>query len=335
MSGCGPGLWRSRASCCREICLPSGGAAAPDCRSVDLSDLLQDLLDEQWSLDEIVAALDDGQWDLPTPSPRWSVTDQIGHLCYFDGAAVLAIRDPDAFAVQARRLMEASLVSETSGDDFTLGDFRALSPSGRLDRWRSNRQALADAVGTLGERDRVRWYGPSMGAKSFVTARLMEAWAHGQDVCDTVAASRRKPTDRLRHVAQLGCITRAWTYVNRGLPAPDGDVRVELTCPVGCRLDVGRPGRIWRQPGERPGVGLLPGGHAAPQCRRHRLLNGRRGACSRVAVHGAGLRGAAHRRARRIRHPAKGAGREPGGGDPGPPRRGQRSPWPTRPTAMR
>ena len=199
---------------------------------MDLSDLLQDLLDEQRSLDEIVAALDDGQWDLPTPSPRWSVTDQIGHLCYFDGAAMLAIRNPDAFSVQARRLMEASLVSETSGDDFTLGDFRGLSPSGRLDGWRSNRQALADAVGTLGERDRVRWYGPSMGAKSFVTARLMEAWAHGQDVCDTVDA-RREPTDRLRHVAQLGYITRAWTYINRGLAAPGGDVRVELTAPSG------------------------------------------------------------------------------------------------------
>ena len=207
---------------------------------MELSDLLQDLLEEQQSLDEIVASLNDRDWDLPTPSPRWSVIDQIGHLCYFDGAAMLAIRDPDAFSVQARRLMEASLVSETSGDDFTLGDFRALSPSGRLDRWRRNRQALAEAVGTLGERDRVRWYGPSMGAKSFVTARLMEAWAHGQDVFDTVGG-RSEPTDRLRHVAQLGCITRSWTYVNRGLAAPGGDVRVELTSPSGAVWTWGDP----------------------------------------------------------------------------------------------
>ena len=197
-----------------------------------LADLLQDLLDEQRSLDDIVAPLGDGEWDLPTPSPRWSVTDQVGHLCYFDGAAVLAVRDPEAFSSEARRLTEASLVSETSGDDFTLGDFRELSAADRLDRWRGNRQELVKAVGTLGERDRVRWYGPSMGAKSFVTARLMEAWAHGQDVCDTVGATR-EPTHRLRHVAQLGCITRGWTYVNRGLRAPDGDVRVELAAPSG------------------------------------------------------------------------------------------------------
>ena len=195
-----------------------------------LADLLQDLLDEQASLDGVVAPLDEGDWDLPTPSPRWSVTDQIGHLCYFDRSAALAIRDPDAFSTEAGRLMKASLASETSGDDFTLGDFRSLGVPGRLERWRQGRSDLAEAVGTLGERDRVSWYGPSMGAKSFVTARLMEAWAHGQDVCDAVGA-HREPTHRLRHVAQLGYITRAWSYINRGQPAPTGDVRVELTAP--------------------------------------------------------------------------------------------------------
>lgn len=197
-----------------------------------MADLLDDLLDEQDSLDEIVAALHDGDWDLPTASPRWSVTDQIGHLCYFDKAAAMAIRDPQAFSTQARRLLEASLESATSGDDFTLGEFRTLAAAERLERWRQGRSELAAAAGSLGERDRVSWYGPSMGAKSFLTARLMEAWAHGTDVCDAVGAPRR-PTHRLRHVAQLGYITRGWSYTNRGLEPPAADVRLELTAPDG------------------------------------------------------------------------------------------------------
>ena len=201
---------------------------------MNLADLLQDLLDEQASLDEVVASLDEGDWDRPTPSPRWSVTDQIGHLCYFDRAAALAIRDPEAFSAHTRRLIEASQVSRTSGDDYTLGDFRALDPARRLESWRQARAELAEAAAALGERDRIPWYGPSMGAKSFVTARLMETWAHGTDVCDAVGA-RREPTHRLRHVAQLGYITRAWTYINRGLPPPEGDVRVELAAPSGDR----------------------------------------------------------------------------------------------------
>ena len=199
---------------------------------MDLASLLQDLLDEQASLDEVVASLDEGDWDRPTPSPRWSVTDQIGHLSYFDRSAALAIRDPEAFSAEARRIAEASLASETAGDDFTLGEFRTLPAADRLERWRQGRSDLAAAAGTLAGRARVGWYGPSMGAKSFVTARLMEAWAHGTDVCDAVGAYR-EPTHRLRHVAQLGYITRGWSYVNRGLTPPAGDVRVQLTAPAG------------------------------------------------------------------------------------------------------
>ncbi len=71
-----------------------------------------------------------------------------------------------------------------------------------------------------------------MGSKSFLTARLMEAWAHGQDIVDAVGATR-EPTDRLRHIAQLGFITRGWTYMNRGLDVPSTPVRVELTSPSG------------------------------------------------------------------------------------------------------
>ena len=39
--------------------------------------------------------------------------------------------------------------------------------------------------------------GPSMSMRSFLTARLMEAWAHGQDVVDAVGAPP-SATDRLR-----------------------------------------------------------------------------------------------------------------------------------------
>ena len=199
---------------------------------MNLAGILSDLLEEQQSLDDVVAPLSEDQWNLPTPSPRWTVTDQIGHLCYFDGAAALAIDDPPAFSASAAALLEAGRSGGESGDDFTLARFRPLPAPERLAAWRRNRAQLAAAAASLGDRDRVRWYGPSMSAKSFATARLMEAWAHGQDVCDAVGVERQ-PTDRLRHVAQLGYITRAWSYANRGLEPPGGDVAVELAAPSG------------------------------------------------------------------------------------------------------
>jgi len=193
---------------------------------MDVTEVLADLRAEQQALDDIVADLDADRWQLPTPSPGWSVADQIGHLTYFDRNAALAITDPAAF----QDAMHALLAS--GGDDMTLGPYRAMSPDELLAAWRSGRAELAAAAATLANDTRIAWYGPSMGSKSFLTARLMEAWAHGQDVVDAVGATR-EPTDRLRHIAQLGFITRGWTYVNRGLEVPPTPVRVELTSPTG------------------------------------------------------------------------------------------------------
>ena len=198
---------------------------------MDVHRVLDDLVAEQHELDAIVGPLTPAQWGLATPSPRWSVADQIGHLTYFDTTAALAIRDPEAFVAHRAELI-ASFADELAVDAATLGDFRTATPAEQLDRWRRARTELETAARTLTDAARVEWYGPSMSGRSFLTARLMEVWAHGQDVCDAVGVER-VPTDRLRHVAQLGVITRGWSYAVRGETAPDEAVRVELSAPSG------------------------------------------------------------------------------------------------------
>ncbi len=197
-----------------------------------VSDITADLRDEQTALDAIVGDLLDDQWALATPSPGWTVADQIAHLTYFDDTAATAIEDPDRFHETNATLMEGLATGEIDMDEATLAWSRDRSPAELLARWRDNRDRLLAAAAGLDESTRVAWYGPSMGAKSFLTARLMEAWAHGQDIVDTVGAVRT-PTDRLRHIAQLGVITRKWSFINRGLEAPDGSVLVELDAPSG------------------------------------------------------------------------------------------------------
>lgn len=205
--------------------------------TIDVPTLAAELAAEQDALDAVVAPLEAGQWRLLTPSPGWTIADQIGHLTYFDGAAALAIEDPPAFAAARDSLIGASLAGGSAAEDLTLGASRAMAPAAIIGAWRDNRRNLARAAATLDGSARVEWYGPSMSARSFLTARLMEVWAHGQDVVDALEeaglATRRLPTDRLRHIAQLGVITRGWSYVNRGMAVPDGDVRVELQAPSG------------------------------------------------------------------------------------------------------
>jgi uncharacterized protein (TIGR03084 family) len=71
-----------------------------------------------------------------------------------------------------------------------------------------------------------------MSTLSFATARLMETWSHGSDLAEMHQAPW-PPTNRLRHITHLGVSTRGWSYANRGLDVPRGDVRVELTAPSG------------------------------------------------------------------------------------------------------
>lgn len=204
-------------------------------RSGTLGGLIADLAAEHDALDAVVAPLDDDGWRVPTPSPGWATHHQIAHLAYFDATATTAIVDAERFAAETAALME-QIMGGADMDSLTLAWADPLSPSDLLAEWRRNRTTLLEAAEGLADDARIPWYGPSMGAKSFLTARLMETWAHGQDVVDTVGPRvgvERPASDRLRHIAQLGVITRGWSYINRGLEPPADAVAVHLTAPSG------------------------------------------------------------------------------------------------------
>ena len=71
-----------------------------------------------------------------------------------------------------------------------------------------------------------------MSVASIASARLMETWAHGEDVADALGV-RRAPTARLRHIARIAVHARDYAFGAHGLPAPEEPFRVELTAPDG------------------------------------------------------------------------------------------------------
>jgi len=189
--------------------------------------LLDDLAAEQADLDKIVGSLDEAAWHTPTPAEGWDLADTISHLEFFDAAAARAATDPEAFEAEV-----AASLADPGFMERSVALARSTTPNELLAAWRAGREALLDRFRALDGSDRLPWYGPPMSAMSFATARLMECWAHGQDIVDGLGVTRR-PTARLRHVAHLGVRTRGFSYVARGEQAPDGEVRVELEAPDG------------------------------------------------------------------------------------------------------
>jgi uncharacterized protein (TIGR03084 family) len=196
--------------------------------AVSMRDLVAGLSAETGVLTAMLAPLPADAWDLPTPAPGWTIRDQVTHLAYFDEAATLAVTSPDRFLAEA-----GSLAGHGAGaGDEIARRYRELPPGEALDWFRRARAGLARVFADLDPRARLPWYGPSMSAASSVTARLMETWAHGQDVADTLGA-HREPTGRLRHVAHLGVATFGFAFAAHGRPVPEQPVRVALTAPDG------------------------------------------------------------------------------------------------------
>ena len=190
--------------------------------------ICRDLAAEHDALDRVVAELAPAQWARSTPAEGWTIGDQISHLWYFDRAARLAALDPEAFSASVADL----LATAAAGLDPSVECGRALDPVDLLTAWRADRVALLDTLSSLDPAARIPWYGPAMGARSFATARLMETWAHGQDIRDALGHTPEQ-SPRLRHVAHIGVRARPFSYAVRGLSVPEGDVGVELAGPDG------------------------------------------------------------------------------------------------------
>jgi uncharacterized protein (TIGR03084 family) len=189
----------------------------------DLTALLADLADETASLRTLIDPLPDDEWARPTSAPGWSIADTVGHLAYFDDDAVRAATDPDAFRATRPAAVDPNAIDPDAiaarYRDRSAGDVRAWFGAARA--------RLLEVFAGLDPSARIPWYGPDMSVASAVTARLMETWAHGEDIADGLGVTR-DPTVRLRHVAHLGVGARAFSFVAHGRPVPASPVRVEL-----------------------------------------------------------------------------------------------------------
>lgn len=197
----------------------------------DLETLLADLTDEGDALEAIVAEIESAEWSTPTPAEGWTIAHQVAHLAWTDEMSLLAIEDEADFNRQLEAAMSDPEAVETFVDDRAAEG--AASPAGALlARWRTSRTDLVAALRQVTPGRKIAWFGPAMSAASMATARLMETWAHGQDIVDALGMTR-EPTARLRNVAHIGVRARNFAYVVNGLEAPQSEFRVELTAPDG------------------------------------------------------------------------------------------------------
>jgi uncharacterized protein (TIGR03084 family) len=200
-----------------------------------LAAFVDDLEAEQLALQDLLAGIDADDWFRPTPAWQWDVRDTTAHLADTDEIAL----DTMIGGARALGFLAASLASSEDVTYTGVLRGRRLPGVGVLAWWVEASARERDALRALEPSARVPW-GLGMGVRAFVTARLMETWAHGLDL-HAALGSDPVDTPRLAHVAWIATRAIPYAYSVAGLEPPGAPLYVELTLPDGNTWTSGPP----------------------------------------------------------------------------------------------
>lgn len=184
------------------------------------------LRSEGQQLEDMLSDLPEEMWHLETPATGWTIAHQIAHLAWTDRLTITSLRDARAF----QSIVEAASHDPVAFINDAAEEGAQRPPAQLIKAWAVGRRELAKTFASADQDERFPWFGPAMKIRSLVTARIMETWAHGQDVARTLEKTW-EPTAALKDIAHLGYITRDFAYFINGLSAPTTPLYLALEGP--------------------------------------------------------------------------------------------------------
>ena len=162
----------------------------------------RDFLIESEDVDRLISGLSEDQFKSVTDFKSWTIADVIAHLHMWNEAALLSLTDPEGFQAFFVPIGE-HLMKGGDLKSFERARYADLSARALVQQWRETYRRTADAFAVADPSTRVEWVGPSMSARSSITARQMETWAHAQAIYD-VLGQDRVDSDRIQNIVVLG-----------------------------------------------------------------------------------------------------------------------------------
>lgn len=172
----------------------------------------------------------------PTQFKGWTFMDVLQHLHFWNCMAYYQLTDPEKLLWHLQE-MKASGGWMRAYENSLLSH---MSEGALLTEYVSWSEWTADAFAEADPKTRLKWAGPDMSARSSITARLMETWAHGQEIYDHAGIVRQN-ADRISNIVMLGVNTYNWTYATRKSEPPGPMPHLVLTAPSGAVWTHGEP----------------------------------------------------------------------------------------------
>jgi uncharacterized protein (TIGR03084 family) len=190
-----------------------------------------DFRDESDALYQLIEPIKTEDFYRKSQFKNWTINDFISHLHIWNWAADQSLNDEAAFDDYLNVLITEMGAGSTLRA-FETKWLKGLEGRELLEEWRNFYLGMSERFEVADPKKRVKWAGPDMSARSSITARLMETWAHGQGIYDQLGVERHNG-DRIRNIAMLGLNTFGWTFINRKLDVPENKPYVKLTAPSG------------------------------------------------------------------------------------------------------
>ncbi len=178
----------------------------------------------------LLANLGDEDFKRSTRFKNWTIDEIVAHLHVWNWAAEQVLVDVSVFQRFVADFL--ALKDPTGLRRYERSWLGPLHGQALLKAWREQYVKTAERFQTVDPKMRTKWVGPDMSARSNISARLMETWAHSQAIFDLLGV-QRIDTDRIRNVAVMGINTFDWTFINRKQPVPGVRPYIRLTAPSG------------------------------------------------------------------------------------------------------
>ena len=191
----------------------------------------KDFFDESKDLYELLNAEGVACLSTTTLFKNWTIEDVIGHLYLFNVGAVETLKGGDHYENFYKPIND-QLIKGKSLVQAQVPWLDGVTGQQLIDDWWKSVEDVFDGYRDADPKKRVKWAGPEMSARSKITARHMETWAHGQEVFDALGKDREEK-DRIKNIVHMGVIAYGWTFVNRKLAIPEPTPYLILNSPSG------------------------------------------------------------------------------------------------------
>jgi len=159
-----------------------------------------DFLEETKVLFNVLENFQDEEFEKPTLFKAWTINDILVHLHFWNLNADASLNEPNELDKTLERFFAAIQTGQLRPYEN-----QAIKERGQvlLKIWYELSQKLCSDFSKVDPKLRVKWAGPDMSARTCISARQMEVWAHGQAIFDSLAIERSE-SDRIKNIVFLG-----------------------------------------------------------------------------------------------------------------------------------